>query len=107
MKEEWKEIPEFDGYFVSSHGRVSGKNVDFLKPQRRSVRGGSYLFVDLRGQDENGNKIRKCIDIHRLVAAAFLGPCPPGNVVHHRDHDRSNPRLDNLEYISIEENNRY
>lgn len=36
--------------------------------------------------------------VHRLVATAFLGPCPKGQEVLHKDDDRMNGRLDNLEY---------
>jgi len=36
--------------------------------------------------------------VHRLVAAAFLGPCPEGQEVLHADDDRSNNRLENLSY---------
>ena len=35
---------------------------------------------------------------HRLVARAFLGPCPDGMEVLHRDGDGSNARLSNLRY---------
>jgi hypothetical protein len=36
--------------------------------------------------------------VHQLVATAFLGPCPTGQEVRHKDDDRANARADNLEY---------
>jgi hypothetical protein len=45
----------------------------------------------------------KCF-VHRLVAAAFLGPCPVTHEVNHKDRNRSNPRLENLEYLTRSEN---
>ena len=36
--------------------------------------------------------------IHQLVAAAFIGPCPEGMEVHHKDEVKTNCRWDNLEY---------
>lgn len=42
--------------------------------------------------------------VHRLVAAAFICPCPPGHEVMHRDDNRSNARLDNLSYGTHLEN---
>lgn len=36
--------------------------------------------------------------VHRLVARAFLGPCPPGQEVCHWDGDPANNRIDNLRY---------
>jgi hypothetical protein len=40
------------------------------------------------------------VNVHTLVAEAFLGRRPDGMVVHHKDHNRRNPRLENLEYIT-------
>jgi hypothetical protein len=42
--------------------------------------------------------------VHRLVAEAFLGACPAGHEVNHKDGDRANARADNLEYLTHSEN---
>ncbi len=42
--------------------------------------------------------------MHRVVAFAFLGPCPDGWVVNHLDRDKLNNALSNLEYVSPREN---
>ena len=44
--------------------------------------------------------------VHRLVALAFLGLPPDGSTwqVHHRDGDKANNSLDNLEYVSPSQN---
>ena len=106
IEEVWKEIPGFTRYKVSNLGRVTGILVEYLKWQKSSVRdnGGPYPFVDLRGIDCDGKYIRKCAFVHHLVAKNFIGPRPKGMVIHHKDHNRWNPRVDNLEYITIEEN---
>jgi len=39
--------------------------------------------------------------LHRLVAEAHFGPCPPGHEVHHKDRDAHNYGPDNLEYLPI------
>jgi len=36
--------------------------------------------------------------VHRLVAAAFIGPCPPGQEVLHDDDNPANNALNNLKY---------
>lgn len=42
--------------------------------------------------------------VHRLVATAFLGPCPAGQECRHKDDDRTNPCADNLEYGTRQDN---
>lgn len=47
--------------------------------------------------------------VHRLVARAFLGPAPSlkCSQVNHRDSDRCNNRVENLEYVTPSENTRH
>jgi len=47
---------------------------------------------------------RKTHLVHRLVATAFLGACPEGQEVRHKDDDRTNARADNLEYGTRHDN---
>ena len=42
--------------------------------------------------------------IHRIVAAAFLGPRPPGHDINHRDGDKTRNCVSNLEYVLPAEN---
>lgn len=46
----------------------------------------------------------KCTLIHRIVAAAFLGPCPAGYEVNHKNGNKADPNLSNLEYVTRSEN---
>lgn len=107
MREIWKPIPGYLNYKVSNLGRVKSidrcvhKNGDFrnghiLKPIKKK-RG--YLEVNL---SERGK--RKACKIHRLVMLAFVGDCPEGIQVNHIDEDKTNNRLDNLEYVTQIEN---
>ena len=66
-------------------------------------------WIEVKGLKgcETSNFRRVKVNIHRLVAEAFLGPCPNGCIVHHKDHNRRNPKLDNLEYVTLSDNNRY
>lgn len=97
-RERWKIIYPYDNYAISSFGRVINLNTGkYLKPQT-SERGGGYVFINLYK-----DKKRKNVNIHILVAQYFIGPCPVGCEVHHKDGIRTNPHVDNLEYLTIEE----
>lgn len=45
--------------------------------------------------------------VHRLVAAAFIGECPPNHNVNHLDGEKRNPRPENLEYTTQSQNYRH
>jgi len=93
VSEKWVAVKDFPNYEVSSLGNVRNINTGkVLKPQHNK-RGGDYLFVDLRAGDK-----RDCVNVHNLVAEAFLGRRPTDAEIHHKDHDRANPAEDNLEY---------
>ena len=53
------------------------------------------IFKDSRG---------KGVFIHRLVAAAFLGERPEGMQVNHKNGNKQDNRLENLEYVTASDN---
>lgn len=61
--------------------------------------GTGYLAVNLCVE---GKPVKH--NVHRLVAEAFLGPCPRGYECHHKDGNRANPLLGNLEWVTPEVN---
>lgn len=102
---EWRSIPGWPEYEVSENGEVrrikSHNGIDLcraLKPTLNKKTG--YFSVCLC----RNYKTRR-IDIHRLVALAFLGPQPSAqHVVAHNDGSRTNNRRSNLRWATQGEN---
>lgn len=95
-----KRLEEFPQYSVTEDGRVwSHYTNKFLKP---ALKKNGYLEVDLH--IDKGNFTR---GIHRLVALAFLPN--PNNLpqVNHKDEDKTNNRVENLEWCSELYNSNY
>lgn len=47
---------------------------------------------------------RRLIGVHRLVTNAFLGPCPIGHEVNHKNCIKTDNSIENLEYVTPSEN---
>lgn len=100
----WKDIPSYeDLYEVSNTGIVrayerSGSSGKDLK--QHLVKG--YLQVWLSKE----NKVRK-LSVHRAVLMAFDRIPNDGEVCNHKDGNRTNNHLDNLEWCTREENERH
>lgn len=110
MTERWLPVADFEGtYEVSDAGKIRSLDRIITCPSRWSdvstriqkgkilqpgTKPGGYLFVGLY----NGNGSVKFFMTHRLVAGAFIGPCPQGMEVAHKDGDKKNCTLSNLRY---------
>ena len=102
--EIWKDIEGYEGlYQVSNLGRVKSlekiRGVQFQKEKiliPQTIKGG-YLRI---GLSKNGKSTKFLI--HRLVAEAFI---PKHFTVNHKDGNKTNNSLDNLEWVSQKENN--
>ncbi len=100
--EEWREIQETRGiYSVSSSGRVRrniGDSWRLLKQQVSSQRG--YYAVSFTIGNRGFGRA-----VNRLVALAFLGPAPSAHhQVNHKDCNKLNNLLSNLEWVTPSEN---
>lgn len=94
---EWRRI-ENTPYEVSDEGQVR-KGRKLLKGGTAGSAGRKYKVVCVL----DGTR-KKYVYVHRLVAAAFLGPCPEEHEVNHKDHDRNNNSASNLEYVTSSQN---
>jgi hypothetical protein len=85
--EEWRSVARHPRYEVSNFGRIRNAYRNVILHGWISD---GYIRVKL------GRKIQAFV--HILVAEAFLGPCPTGQETRHKDGNRGNPHLTNLEY---------
>lgn len=101
LKVEWKLIEGFDGiYSVSNYGDVKNNRTGRLMKQRKTEKG--YLHINLT---KNGK--RKAMRINRLVAQVFI-PNPENKPqVNHIDFNRENNCVNNLEWVTAQENTQY
>ena len=114
VMEEWLPVVGHEGYYsVSTLGRVR-------RDAPTKYRGGiSYPGRVLRTYQTqyNGNKYRivslctgkgwRIGKVHRMVAIAFLGPPQLGMCVNHKNGDKGDNRVQNLEWITLVENCRH
>jgi hypothetical protein len=84
---EWRDIPGYKGYRVSSTGLVLGKRGNILTPWVLNV---GYKCVSLgRGYKAT---------VHSLVLLAFVGPRPFGLQCCHRNANRLDNNVENLRW---------
>ncbi|MDD6837372.1 MAG: NUMOD4 domain-containing protein [bacterium] len=107
----WKSIPGYEGYYeVSDTGEVRGvprvvqhghTGSAYRKSKNKSqwVNQDGYLVAKLSRDGTSKN-----IAVHRLVALAFLDNPDRLPEVHHKDHDRTNNDVSNLEWIDHDAN---
>lgn len=103
MNEIWKDIDDYEGHYqVSNLGNV--KSLKFgkekiLKPHDNGI---GYLQVKLC---KNGQKEQPLV--HQLVAQAFIPN--PQNLpeVNHKDENKTNNSVENLEWVSSKENTNF
>lgn len=91
--EQWKPIKDYEGlYEVSDAGKVRSLKFGKVKELSPGDKGNGYLFIDLCKEGK-----RKRFFIHRLVVQAFISEIPKGLVVNHKDENKQNNNVDNLE----------
>jgi hypothetical protein len=94
-----KQIINYPNYSITEDGKVFSNNTKaFMIP----FNNGGYLRVGL----SKDNKHRKFL-VHRLVAEAFLLKIDDKKIVNHKDGDKTNNHVSNLEWCTYGENLRH
>lgn len=111
--EIWKDITDYIGiYQVSNLGRVKSqqrfvRNKHSVRPVnerilKQSIGNSGYYYVNL-----SKKQIDKSKDVHRIVALEFLGHEYSNLTVNHKDGNKLNNNINNLEFVTQAENNRH
>ena len=87
---QWRNIAGFEMYAVSDSGLVKNNETGLILSQGNC--GSGYLHVRLHGKY---NKL-----VHRLVAEAFLENAENKDQIHHKDGNKQNNAVSNLEWCN-------
>jgi hypothetical protein len=115
---EWRQIPGFPGYEASSTGLIKStariaERLHMGTPTRQPIR--ERILTQWMRRDKNGRPVcmmtgvsikgkNIVVRVHRLILAAFVGPCPNGLVCCHNNGDPTNNRLENLRWDTEKSN---
>jgi len=98
MAQQWRDVAGYDGiYQVSDLGQVRNTQTSKILQPVKIKNGRLYVSLCSDGFQ------KKCT-VHSLVAAAFLGECPSGREITHKDGNYTHNELTNLEYVTRREN---
>ena len=109
-KEIWKDIPNYEGLYQASNlGRIKSleridTNNHIIKERvlKQKINKSGYLYVMLY---KNHN--RKTLRVHKLVAQTFI-PNPNNYLqINHKDENKHNNCIDNLEWCTPSYNQNY
>lgn len=124
MSIEFRTIPGFDNYEVSSDGQIYRKEHETLQRSKKNLAGvqTDNMIVKKRRVCKptlnkktgylqccivaNDNKTIKTMYVHRAVALAWLGNPDDLEQVDHRNQVKTDCRVENLEWVSRNENMR-
>lgn len=111
MEEIWNDIPDFENqYQASDLGRIKSLDRVVVYSDGRKY---SYKSKIIKPSTINSgyniarlsvNCVCKNFLIHRLVWMAFNGKIPEGMQINHKDENRTNNKLSNLELVTCKEN---
>ncbi len=92
-------IPGYEGlYSATDSGEIYSHHTE--KIRKTFMMNAGYLMLTI---NKNGKK--RTHTVHKLVALAYYGERPPGDIhVNHKDGNKLNNRPENLEYVTRSKN---
>ena len=92
-----RQIDNFPNYYVTTDGKIYSKPYQRFISQKKD--GAGYMLLALRNKG-----IRLDSLVHRLVAEAFLDNPKNKSEVNHKNKNKSDNRVENLEWVTHTEN---
>lgn len=112
--EIWKDIKGYEGlYVVSNTGKI--KSIDrYITDKNGKIKFTHGRIIKVRSQNSGYNVLRLCkngkkpaFTVHRIVAETFI-PNPENKpYTNHKDGNKQNNRVSNLEWVTPSENMRH
>lgn len=110
MPEEWREVVGWEGlYLVTREGVVKSLPRSWILNGRPTTNPSKVLspYLTYRGYHSvglcRGGRVKMTF-VHKIVAAAFIGPKPDGTQINHKNGVKTDNRAENLEYVTPRQN---
>ena len=101
MTEIWKELEQFPKYKFSNTGKVWSK----IQKRELSLKPEEAGYVKVKLYTHEGNRIP--VRVHRLIALTFIPNPENKKTVNHKNHNRADNRVENLEWATAAEQNNH
>ncbi len=112
-QEEWRVIPGTDNLYLASYdGRImsakrttsrSNGRPHTTKPRIMELQETTKGYLQFRFYAHGSHKT---VQVHRAIYEAWIGPIPEGFDIDHKDSNRSNNNVDNLQAVPRDEHNK-
>ena len=96
--ERWETLPDFPKYQISDSGKIMNRETQHILTPYKNHKG--YLKVAIIGTDGKPHKKR----VHRLVAQTFIPNTNGLPEVNHKNLNKQDNTVTNLEWVTGEEN---
>lgn len=101
MEEIWKECHITDKYLISNLGNVKNIKTGLILKQYAKPKGYKVIRITINGK-------KQVLSVHRLILFTFKpNEYFSGAIVNHKDSNKLNNSLDNLEWCTYQDNSKH